>query len=77
MLDNSSLVEAIRGQLRQFHVGDFANYADTRVQQRIRSEIRDPRKFKDVLVEINYAAWHINRGHQVIALSSPDIQTSR
>lgn len=77
ILDNYCLVQATRGQLGQFALGNLANYGDTQVAKRIRAVIHEPRDFLDLLVELNYAAWHLSRGNQVQALEAegrPDFE---
>jgi hypothetical protein len=77
VLDNCSLVNASRGRLGRFVLGNLANYGDESVQNRIRSAIRKPREFQDVMVELNYAAWHLSRGNQVRAFQAegyPDFE---
>ncbi len=77
VLDNCSLVQVTEGQLGRFILGDLANYGDVRMQNRIRSVIHDARQFKDLLFELNYAAWHLSRGNQVRAFEAegyPDFE---
>jgi hypothetical protein len=77
VLDNCSLVGATRGHLSRFVIGNLANYGDESVQTRIKSEIRESKKFHDVMVEFNYAAWHLSRGNQVRAFQAegyPDFE---
>jgi hypothetical protein len=67
-LDNISFIECTGGELDSFNLGSLANYGDSRIQKRIKSEIYDPRKFFDILTELQLAAWHLSHGHEVQAL---------
>ena len=77
LLDNYSLVQATGGELIKFRLGSLANYGDENIRKRITSVIDEASQFLDVLVELNYAAWHISRGHRVQAFETegyPDFE---
>lgn len=77
VLDNYTLVQATGGSLVPFELGSLANYGDERVRRRLKSVIREPTQFLDVLTELSYAAWHKSRGHRVRAFESeglPDFE---
>ncbi len=77
LLDNYSLVQATGGPVGRFVLGNLANYGDTQVQTRVRAVIHEPRQFLDLLVELNYAAWHLSCGNQVRAFEAtghPDFE---
>ena len=67
MIENVALVQCTKGELDSFKLGSIANYGDQAVQKRLRSEIKFPSKYFDVLTELQFAAWHISRKHQVKA----------
>ena len=67
LLDNITLIDATRGSLDAQKLGDLANYGDEAVCRRLQAEIQHPRAFLDVLVEVSCAAWHVSRGHEVLA----------
>ena len=71
ILDASSLVECTKGDIMSFSLGDLANYGDEAVQRRIRSVIKHPSQYLDLLTELHFAAWHFARGHKVIAYEDP------
>ncbi len=77
VLDNCALVEVTKGKLSSFELGCLANYGDVNVTKRMKSVIENPSQFLDILVEINYAAWHTLQGHMVQATESeglPDFE---
>jgi len=77
VLDNYALFQATAGNLVPFELGSLANYGDESVRKRLKSVVQEPTKFLDVLVELNYAAWHKSRGHRVQAFENegfPDFE---
>jgi len=79
VLDNYTLVQATGGKPIPFELGSLANYCDENVRKRLTSVIEEPAQFLDVLVELNYAAWHSSRGHRVRAFEStgfPDFEVN-
>lgn len=70
MLDGLALEECSGRGLGSFELGNFANYGDASVRKRIHSVKYDPDMFQDLLVELNYAAWHISHGDDLLVLSS-------
>lgn len=65
ILDNHAFVLCSRGDTDRNILGDLSAYGSVSVIRRIRSEIADPDKYGDVMLELTYATWHISRGHQV------------
>jgi len=65
MLDNYALLECSHGNVDKGIFGKLSCYGHVNVLKRIRSEITNPEKFGDVMVEMTYAAWHLSRGHQI------------
>jgi hypothetical protein len=79
VLDNYTLLQATGGTPSSFRLGSLANYGDELVRRRLTSVIEEPAQFLDVLVELNYAAWHDSQGHRVRAFAStgfPDFEVS-
>jgi hypothetical protein len=65
LLDNYALLLCSRGDADRNILGNLSTYGSASAIKRIRSEIVDPDKYGDVMLELTYAAWHISRGHQV------------
>lgn len=65
LLDSYALVLCTHGDENKNILGDLSTYGSPSVVKRIRSEIADPDKYGDVMLELTYAAWHISRGHHV------------
>jgi hypothetical protein len=65
LLDNSVILECSYGDIDKNIFGDLATYGSPRVIQRIRTEIVDADKYRDIMLELAYAAWHISYGHRV------------
>jgi hypothetical protein len=75
-LDNLILLQATHGTIDGLEFGDLANYGDEAVCRRFRAVIQEPDQFLDVLVEVSCAAWHVSRGHDVMATENagmPDL----
>ena len=48
VLENVSIIQCTRGKIDSFSIGSLANYGDQSVQERIRSEIKNPRSYLDI-----------------------------
>lgn len=68
--DSKAIVQCSGGELQHFSIGSIANYGDSTVQKRIRSEIRSPSKYLDIQTELQWAAWHLGQGHCVKAFET-------
>ena len=76
-LDNSFIVTCTQGQFENFSFGSMTNYGDAKVQRRIRATISNPIQFLSTMTELSCAAFHLIRGHSVIAyeeLGFPDFE---
>ena len=65
MFENYVLVECTRGNVDQGLLGSLEAYGAAPVVARIHAEIIAPEKYRDVMVELMYAAWHLSKGHTV------------
>jgi hypothetical protein len=54
-------------------LGSLANYGDEKVQRRLKAVMIDPDQFLDAMTELTYAAWHISKGHKVVATEDSGI----
>jgi hypothetical protein len=67
ILDNYFIVQCSGGDVSHFSLGDFANYGDELVRNKLKSEIRNVSGYKSKITELAYAAWHLSKGHRVTA----------
>ena len=63
--DNASLIRCTVGDTANFTLGSIANYGDIGVQRRLRAVLPDHEQYYDVLAELNYAGWHLTKGHSI------------
>ena len=73
LLDSATLVECTRGNITSLNLGNLGNYGDERVQKRLKAVAVNPDQFLDAMTELTYAAWHISKGHRVVATEDPGI----
>ncbi|MFN7938522.1 MAG: DUF2341 domain-containing protein [Bryobacteraceae bacterium] len=67
----TSLVQATRGNLDWFELGNLSNYGNESVIKRLRGVLPEPRQYWDVLSEIRCVAWYSARGHQIQVMEEP------
>jgi hypothetical protein len=72
-LDSIVLVQCTRGNIETLDLGSLANYGDIKVQKRLKAVMIDHNQFLDAMTELTYAAWHISKGHRVVATEDSGI----
>lgn len=74
MLDSYLWIRATKGNINQVLLGTIKNYGDETVQKQIMSQIRDPNKYLDILVEISFGMWNKGQGFDVcpLEIDGPD-----
>ncbi len=77
--DNATLVQCTAGHRHRFSVGSLANYGDPAVLKRLKKVLLHDTQFGDALLELSCAAWHRNKGRDVIATEAegmPDLRVT-
>ena len=73
LADNRALVWCTAGDVSSFSLGSIANYGDSAVLRRLRSEIGFPSKYLDIQTELSWAAWHLQQGHSVMVYETAGV----
>lgn len=71
MGNNISLVQATKGDIEHFELGQLVNYGDDKVRRRLQSVIPDHLQYLDVLAEFRCVGWHLSQGHEVSVSENP------
>lgn len=77
ILNNYFLLQCSGGNINKLELGSFANFGDDPVRKRLISVLQSETHFSSLMTELSYAAWHISKGHKVIAYEDegyPDFQ---
>jgi len=68
IFDTSLWISATQGNINQILLGTIKNYGDIRVQKQIKTQIGNPEKYLDILVEISFGMWNQMKGYKVLPL---------
>lgn len=69
-LDTSIIVTITKGDFQKYEAGSIRFYGDENVQKKLRTRVCYPNKFEDIMVELSYAAWNLQRGNAVEPLET-------
>lgn len=78
-LNTAYMVRMSGGDLGQLTPGMFESFGDLEVQKKIRSRVKDPSSYEDLLVELYTASWHRRKDREVSLLEKtgyPDVRVS-
>lgn len=78
-LNTALLARLSGGDPSQLTPGTFEAFGDVEVQKKIRSRVKDPKSYEDLLVELYTASWHRTRDREVTLLETngfPDMRVS-
>jgi hypothetical protein len=78
-LDVYYFIQLTEGNLDQLMLGLFDVIGDQNVRTYIRSRIKDPGFYEDIMVQLYIAAWHKARGHSVALVEKagwPDVRVN-
>lgn len=66
LLDSYILTKVSGGNIADLSLGKFATYGDEKVRKTILSQIEDPNKFQELMTELYFGSWFMNKAEYIL-----------